>query len=98
MSGAVADMTKERELPETIDYYVILEDGTVSSNAPNVADVYISEFDVQYLSNKKVMLQIRQTYGPHIGVMRDVDYSIYAREYRTPKMLLGLIRGVPADK
>ena len=83
-----------RELPAKIDCYRICPDGRVVVCNAVTADVYISEFSVQYFSDKEAMLHILKTYGEHIGVMRDTAYTVQAREYRTPKMLLGVVKGI----
>lgn len=83
----------ERDLPEEIDYYVINADGSVVNCSILKADVYINENDVRYFTDKEAMLYVRDTFGPYIGVMRDTSFIVKAREYRTPKMLLGVVRG-----
>lgn len=83
-----------RTLPEQIDYYSIGDDGSVASCNAVKANVYISEFDVQYLSDKETMLHIKSTYGDVVGVMHDVNCKVQPREFRTPKMLLGVVRAI----
>lgn len=82
----------ERSLPDKIDFYFIKSDGKVTSSNDISADVYISEFDVTWFSDKEAMLHIRETYGPRVGVMRDIDCNIQSRVYRTPKVLLGVVK------
>ena len=87
-----------RDLPSEIDYYRIQASGKVVACSAAKADVYIGEFDVQALSDKETMLHVRQTYGDHIGVMKDITFRVQSREYRTPKMLLGVIKGLPKEE
>lgn len=86
-----------RDLPEQIDYYTILPDGSVVSAYRAGADVYIDEFDVKYFSDTDTMLYVRQHFGARIGVMRDIKYHVRSREFKTPKMLLGVVRGIPKE-
>ena len=89
----VSERLTSRDLPSTIDYYVIDSSGKVTEGTVAKADVYIDELDVRYFADAETMLYVRQTYGPSIGVMRDRKYAVRPREYRTPKMLLGLVGG-----
>lgn len=83
---------EERDLPATIDFYEITSSGTVRVSTGQSADAYISEDDVRYFNDVETMLHIRKTFGRYIGVMRDTSYTIRPREYKTPKMLLGVVR------
>lgn len=89
---------KERELPRNIDYYEVDENGVVHTCDAIKADVYIEESDVIHFTDKEVMLYIRAHYGNIIGVMRDIQYVIHSKEYRTPKILLGVVRGFTKEK
>lgn len=81
-----------RELPSNIEYYCIGTDGTLSVSSRLKADVYIDEFQMQRLFDKSLMLHIRQTYGPYIGVMREKVFPVQPQKKRTAKMLLGVIK------
>lgn len=85
----------ERDLPDNIDYYVIQSDGSVIESGQTQANVYIDEFDVKYFSDVETMLYVRKHYGRFIGVMRDCSYAVRPREYKTSKMLLGVVKGIP---
>lgn len=85
-------LINSRELPRQIDYYRIGQDGSVTTCNSVIADVYISEFDVKYFSDKEIMLHVLTNYGPVVGVMHDVTCNIQSRGYKTPKMLLGVIK------
>lgn len=89
---------EERELPPQVDYYVISESGTVRPAGGASADVYIGELDVRCFSDTETMLYIRSKYGERIGVMRDRDYQILPREFKTTKLLLGVVKSNPSHK
>lgn len=95
MVETVPHEMEARDLPTDIDYYRIQATGKVVSCNAVKADVYIDELDVQFLSDKETMLHVREHYGAHIGVMKDRRFRVQSREYRTPKMLLGVIKGLP---
>lgn len=80
-----------RDLPDTVDYYTISNQGIVEPCAVAKATVYIDEMDVRYFEDTDTMLYIRETYGPNIGVMRDYKFAVRPRERRTRKMLLGVV-------
>lgn len=94
MVGLEVTTLEQRTLPKVINYYEIKSDGRVEEATFPKADVYIEEQSVHYFADKDVMLHIRETYGCRVGVMRDIDFAITTpREYRTPKMLLGIVGG-----
>lgn len=93
MDTEIQDMDL-RELPDEIEYYQITDDGSlVESKIPN-AVVYIDEFQIHRLRDKKAMLYIKNTYGDCIGVMRKVVFPVRPEQYRTSKMLLGVVNDV----
>lgn len=94
MVGFEVATLEQRTLPKVINYYEIREDGRVDEAFFPKADVYIEEKSVHYFADRDVMLHIKNTYGPRIGVMRDIGFTITTpEEYSTPKMLLGIVGG-----
>ena len=89
---------EERELPANVDIYTIDANGAVKPASGVVADVYIGELDVRYFTDVEVMLYVRNTYGKRIGVMRDRNYQILPREYKTTKLLLGVVKDTLSEK
>lgn len=89
---------EERLLPEQIDMYRITKSGKVIPSEGLEVDVYIRDVDVRYFTDLEVMLYIRENYGPRIGVMRDRNDQILPREYKTTKLLLGVVKEPPAEK
>lgn len=88
---ATKDIT-DRELPPGIDYYEILEDGSVIESDSTNTKTYIEDGSVGYFSDPDAMLYIRNNYDKVIGVMRDTNYGVVPREYKTTKVLLCVVR------
>lgn len=78
-------------VPRVIDRYEIDENGNVIPSFSPAVDIYISEFDVKYFKDVDIMRKIRTDYGSRVGVMRDVDYSLLPKGYRTEKTILGVV-------
>lgn len=88
-----SERLNSRDLPSTIDYYIITPAGRVEESPVAKAGVYIDELDVQHFFDVDTMLYVREHFGPYIGVMRDRNYAVRPREFRTTKMLLGIVGG-----
>lgn len=80
-----------RILPEKLDVYVIGDDGTVSSGAGCVPDVYIEEQSAGRLFEHDTALYILEKFGRVVGVMRDSKFCAEPKAYRTRKMILGKV-------
>lgn len=82
----------ERDLPKNIDYFVITDKGSLVESTQPRAVVYVDEFDVQRLTDPNILLYIRARYGPYIGVMHEVRFNVQPRQFKTQKVLLGLVK------
>lgn len=72
--------------------YKINEDGSTEPITDGAANAYIDSRDVSALSDKSIMLRIRNKYGPIVGLMRLTSNYPVQSNNMTRHMIIGVVK------